>query len=135
MHKQGLTYAEIRPPDRPRLAHPQALSHRGGAASLQSQEGALKLDPFKDIIQSWLEKEPRLRATRIHQDLVRDYGTGNYETVRRYVEQLMLAKHSALTEERFETAAGHQAQVDWSMKSRSSLPRSGPCHSTVSTWS
>jgi transposase len=74
-----------------------------------------KLDPFKEIVDRWLEKEPNLRATRIHQDLVRDYGfSGGYQIVQRYVRDLKAAKDPRISEERFESAPGHQAQVDWS---------------------
>jgi transposase len=53
-------------------------------------------------------------ATRIHQDLVRDYGfTGSYNTVRRYTERTRPRREPRI-EERFETAPGHQAQIDWS---------------------
>jgi transposase len=61
-----------------------------------------KLDPFKPKIDQWLAEEAGLEATRIHQDLVRDYGfEGSYPTVDR-------------ASQRFETAPGYQAQVDWS---------------------
>jgi transposase len=54
----------------------------------------------------------RLLATRVHQDLVRDYGfEGSYNTVRRYVERSR-PKPERRSEERFETRPGHQAQVD-----------------------
>src|SRR5215213_10711835 len=47
-----------------------------------------KLDEFKPLIDQWLAATPGLLATRIHQDLVRDYGfEGGYNTVRRYVER------------------------------------------------
>ena len=53
-------------------------------------------------------------ATRIHQDLVRDYGfRGSYNTVRRYVERAR-PRPEQRAEERFETRPGLQAQVDWS---------------------
>ena len=53
-------------------------------------------------------------ATRVHQDLVRDYGfEGSYNTVRRYVERSR-PKPSTRSEVRFETRPGFQAQVDWS---------------------
>jgi hypothetical protein len=32
------------------------------------------LDEFKPLIDQWLAATPGLLATRIHQDLVRDYG-------------------------------------------------------------
>lgn len=55
-----------------------------------------------------------LLATRVHQDLVRDYGFGgSYQTVRRYVERSR-PRPLPEPERRFETAPGHQAQVDWS---------------------
>jgi transposase len=73
-----------------------------------------KLDPLKPLIDQWLADEPRLQATRVHQDLVRDYGfDGSYNTVRRYVERAR-PKPARRSEERFETAPGFQAQVDWS---------------------
>jgi transposase len=73
-----------------------------------------KLDEFKPLIDQWLAAEPRLLATRIHQDLVRDYGfAGSYNTVRRYVERSR-PRPKPRAEERFETRPGHQAQVDWS---------------------
>jgi hypothetical protein len=40
------------------------------------------------LIDLWLAAQPRLVATRVHQDLVRDYGFRRaYDTVRRYVER------------------------------------------------
>jgi transposase len=73
-----------------------------------------KLDRLKPLIDQWLAAEPRLQATRIHQDLVRDYGfEGGYGTVRRYVERAR-PREERRASERFETAPGHQAQVDWS---------------------
>ena len=73
-----------------------------------------KLDEFKPLIDQWLAGEPRLLATRIHQDLVRDYGfQGGYDTVRRYVERAR-PRREPRVQARFETAPGYQAQVDWS---------------------
>jgi DNA replication protein DnaC/transposase len=72
------------------------------------------LDPFKPVIDQWLAGAPGLQARRIHQDLARDYGfVGSYQTVRRYVERTRPVEREPV-EERFETAPGHQAQVDWS---------------------
>lgn len=72
------------------------------------------LDPHKPLIDQWLAAEPRLLATRIHQDLVRDYGfAGSYDVVRRYVERAR-PRPRETPAERFETAPGHQAQIDWS---------------------
>jgi transposase len=73
-----------------------------------------KLDALKPVIDQWLAAQPGLLATRVHQDLVRDYGfEGSYNTVRRYVERSR-PKPPARSEARFETRPGFQAQVDWS---------------------
>lgn len=115
LHRQGHTYAEIaRMVGRDWRTVKRYLTE-GAQPVYRRRKRPSKLDPFKDVIEGWLEREPRLRASRIHQDLVRDYGfSGNYQTVRRHVEQIKRAKLPALAEERFETAPGHQAQVDWS---------------------
>jgi transposase len=89
------------------------LEH-GAQPAYRRRRSPSKLDEFKPVIDQWLAGEPRLLATRIHQDLVRDYGfQGSYDTVRRYVERTRPPR-APLVEERFETAPGHQAQVDWS---------------------
>jgi transposase len=116
LHRQGYTYAEIgRMVGRDWRTVKRYLS-TGAQPAYRRKRTPSKLDPFKPTIESWLEKEPRLLATRIHQDLVRDYGfSGGYQIVRRYVEEIRPAKlPPQLAEERFETAPGHQAQVDWS---------------------
>jgi transposase len=115
LHRQGLTYAEIgRLVGRDWRTVKRYLAE-GAQPVYRRKRRPSKLDPFKGLVEGWLEREPRLRASRIHQDLVRDYGfSGDYQTVRRHVEQLKSAKLPALAEERFETAPGHQAQVDWS---------------------
>jgi transposase len=72
------------------------------------------LDACKPLIDQWLAEQWRLVATRIHPDLVRDYGfEGGYNTVRRYVERAR-PRPEPRSLERFETAPGHPAQVDWS---------------------
>src|SRR3954465_55843 len=72
------------------------------------------LDEFKPLIDQWLAATPGLLATRIRQDLVRDYGfEGGYTPRRRYVERSR-PRPPPRQERRFETRPGHQAQVDWS---------------------
>lgn len=59
----------------------------------------------------------------ICQELVRDYGfSGSYLTVQRYVDRGRPMAPEPVSE-RFETAPGHQAQVDWSHEYRSAPPR------------
>jgi len=84
-----------------------------------------KLDQFKPLIDQWLAARPRLLATRVHQDLVRDYGFGGSDnTVRGYVERSRPGPEPQ-GEERFETRPGVQAQVDWSHEEPIRTP-SGP---------
>lgn len=114
--RQGLTYAEIgrligrdwRTVKRYLTEDAQPVYHR-------NVRTPSKLDPLKPVIDTWLRDTPHLRATRIHQDLVRDYGfTGSYQIVQRYVKEKKAIENPPQQEERFETAPGLQAQVDWS---------------------
>lgn len=114
LHRQGVPFNEIarrlgrdwRTVKRYVEADEQPRYRREPAASM--------LDPFKKVIDEWLARTPPPQAKRIHQDLVRDYGfSGSYQTVRRYVEAARPRPPRAC-EERFETAPGEQAQVDWS---------------------
>lgn len=116
LHRQGHTYAQIaRMVGRDWRTVKRYLTDGTQPVYRREKDPPSKLDPFKEVVERWLEKEPRLRATRIHQDLVRDYGfTGGYQIVQRYVRDLRGAKDPRIAEERFETAPGQQAQVDWS---------------------
>ena len=72
-----------------------------------------KLDPFKPLIDQWLAKDAGLEATRIHQDLVAT--TASRAAIRPCgATSSVPGPHAGGPEERFETAPGHQAQVDWS---------------------
>lgn len=112
--RQGYTYAEIgRLVGRDWRTVKRYLEH-GAQPVYRRKRMPSKLDALKPIVDQWLAAQPRLLATRVHQDLVRDYGfTGGYDTVRRYVERSR-PRPPARAEVRFETAPGHQAQVDWS---------------------
>lgn len=114
LHRQGLTYAEIgRIVGRDWRTVKRYLTE-GAQPRYRRRRVPSTLDPFKPTIDQWLAGDAGLKATRIHQDLVRDYGfTGSYPTVRRYVERARPRKPEPVSE-RFETAPGHQAQVDWS---------------------
>lgn len=114
LHRQGLTYAEIgRIVGRDWRTVKRYLTE-GAQPRYRRRPVASKLDPFKPLIDQWLAKDAGLQATRIQQDLVRDYGfEGSYPVVRRYVERTR-PKAPEPVSERFETAPGHQAQVDWS---------------------
>jgi len=112
--RQGYTYAEIGRLVGRDWRTVKRYLETGAQPVYRRKRAPSKLDPFKPLIDQWLAGEPRLLATRIHQDLVRDYGfDGAYNTVRRYVERSR-PRPEPRSERRFETASGHQAQVDWS---------------------
>lgn len=104
LSRQGYSYAEIG-----RLAGRdwrtvKRYLETGAQPVYRRKRSASKLDPFKPLVDQWLAGQPRLLATRIHQDLVRDYGfEGGYATVRRYVERARPRRERPVTD-RFETA-------------------------------
>ncbi len=114
LSRQGLSYAEIgRVVGRDWRTIKRYLEE-GAQPAYRRRRAPSMLDRHKPLIDQWLAAEPRLLATRIHQDLVRDYGfCGSYDIVRRYVERAR-PRPEPKVEKRFETAPGHQAQVDWS---------------------
>src|SRR5437764_4747491 len=114
LSRQGYTYAEIGRLLGRDWRTVKRYLEEGAQPVYRRKRMASKLDEFKPLIDQWLAKEPRLLATRVHQDLVRDYGVeGSYNTVRRYVERSR-PKPEPRAEARFETRPGFQAQVDWS---------------------
>jgi transposase len=118
LHRQGHTYAQIgRMVGRDWRTVKRYLTEGAQPVYRRRKDVPSILEPFKDIVDGWLRREPNLRATRIHQDLVRDYGfTGGYQIVQRYVRDLKAVSDQVRPgyEERFESAPGNQAQVDWS---------------------
>jgi transposase len=70
LSRQGYTYAEIG-----RLVGRDWRTVKRYLESVyRRRRMPSKLDPVKPLIDQWLAAEPRLQATRVHQDLVRDHG-------------------------------------------------------------
>jgi transposase len=116
LKRQGYTYAEIGRLVGRDWRTVKRYLEEGAQPVYRRKRMPSQLDPFKPLIDQWLAKEPRLLSTRVHQDLVRDYGfCGGYDTVRRYVERSR-PRPAPRAEARFETAPGFQAQIDWSFE-------------------
>jgi transposase len=114
LKRQGYTYAEIGRLVGRDWRTVKRYLEEGAQPVYRRKRTPSQLDRFKPLIDQWLAEQPKLLSTRVHQDLVRDYGfMGGYDTVRRYVERSR-PKAPARAEARFETAPGFQAQVDWS---------------------
>ncbi len=91
--------APARPPKRATVTHPPQV-----------------IEPFKELIDEWLTKEPLLKATVIHERLVADYGfSHHYQRVKMYVAEARprICPVAPELHRRFEVLPGSQAQVDW----------------------
>jgi len=87
------------PPTRAKVAHPPQV-----------------IEPFKELIDEWLRREPLLQGTVIHERLVTEHGfTHSYQRVKMYLAEARPRVCPVAPElhRRFEVLAGSQAQVDW----------------------
>ncbi len=81
--------------------------------------GPRKTDPYTGLIDAWLRKQPKLKASVIGERLVAEHGfTGHYQRVKVYVRENRARLTEAEPEpagfhRRFEVLPGAQAQVDW----------------------
>ena len=71
-----------------------------------------RLDPYKDIIVSRLGEFPRLTAVRLFDEMKRAGYPGGYTQVKEYVREIR-PRPPEEPVVRFETAPGHQGQVDF----------------------
>jgi transposase len=88
------------------------------------------IDPYTDLIDTWLKNERRLQATTIHQRLRDDHGfCGSYQRVKLYVGEARERLWPTPPElhRRFEVLPGAQAQVDWGDEGFVDGPH-GPVH-------
>ena len=78
----------------------------------KSREKPSVLDSYKDIIDAWLERRPKMGATQICAQLTPLGYAGSYPTVKRYVatrKEDMVRRATV----RFEIVPGFQAQADF----------------------
>ncbi len=76
------------------------------------QRDGRMLEDYKDYLLERLERFPGLSARRLHRELKALGFEGGYSTVTEYLRELRPASARPF-ERRFETAPGHQAQVDF----------------------
>jgi transposase len=83
------------------------------AQSAAQRDRPSKLDPFKDIITEWLEKDPRVTAAVVEQKL-RSLGyQGGHSIVREYVRHTRPKVAPKRAFVRMEPLAGERFEVDW----------------------
>jgi transposase len=81
--------------------------------------GPRKIDPYAHLVDAWLRRQPRLRASVIHERLVAEHGfDGHYQRVKVYVREhrervVGVGADQPGLHRRFEVLPGAQAQVDW----------------------
>src|SRR6266516_7165464 len=81
--------------------------------------GRRKTDPYAQLIDAWLRRQPKLKASVIWERLVAEHGfQGHYQRVKLYVREARPRLADAEPEpvgfhRRFEVLPGAQAQVDW----------------------
>lgn len=71
-----------------------------------------KIDPYRDLITTRLKAYPKLTATRLFEEIRATGYPGGYTQVKAYVREIR-PQPEVEPVVRFETAAGHQGQVDF----------------------
>jgi transposase len=128
--ERGLNFAQIA---HELSLHPQTVAKYACAdtySARRTPKRVSKLDPWKPIIQRWLERHP-YSATQILQRLrAEEAYTGGFSILKNYVRRVRPVRHPAFLSLAF--APGESAQVDWVAPVRLPLaPHDGDSPSSV----
>lgn len=72
-----------------------------------------KLDPYKDLIQQFLEQDPQVHAPVLLQRLQEAGFDGKISILRKYLHEKRGRSKNSKAFVRFESPPGHQCQIDW----------------------
>ena len=110
------------------------------AGAGQAGPGPRMIDPYAHLIDAWLRRQPKLKASVIWERLVAEHGfTGHYQRVKVYVREnrarLVRADRPSRPglHRRFEVLPGAQAQVDWGDEGEIQTAGRAAARSTAST--
>ena len=112
MRKQGMSYKDIGLTLDMDWSTAKKLCESQGMPRPKKRERSSKLDPFKPLIDAWLDMRPKMQASLIT-DRLRSLGyDGSYTVVKDYVRERK-REMANLAVVRFETVPGYQAQTDF----------------------
>ncbi|MFN0106339.1 MAG: IS21 family transposase [Bryobacteraceae bacterium] len=95
-------------------APPVPLANQASPPLRAAANRPSKLDPFKSIIGEWLERDGKLSARLIFQQLRRTTGfDGGFTTVKDYLQTIRSASKPQRAFARLEPAPGERFDVDW----------------------
>jgi len=112
MRKQGMSYKDIGLTLDMDWSTAKKLCESQGMPRPKKRERSSKLDPFKPLIDAWLDMRPKMQASLITDRLQSLGYDGSYTVVKDYVRERK-REMANLAVVRFETVPGYQAQTDF----------------------